>query len=326
MIKQKILDILEQNRGGSISGNQIAKILNCSRTAVWKHIKQLKLEGFDIQSTTNKGYCLNILDDVFSKSAIKKYLPTDFSGDIFIYDVLESTNTTAKSIAENVKENTLIIAKQQIAGRGRYGRTFYSPSQSGIYLSLILKPKTNIKDASLITCMVAVSVVRSLKKLYNLDAKIKWVNDIYINGKKVCGILTEANINIETSSFDYIIVGIGININPPTEGYDENIKDIATSVCENTSLPVFKNQLIGEIVSDIINNLKHFASCNFMKEYKYHSFIIGKKVDLVSQNKTETVTVLDITDNGRLKVIQKDNQIKEISSGEISLRNIIDFK
>lgn len=321
-MKQKILDILEQNRGKSISGSQIAKILNCSRTAIWKHINQLKHEGFDIQSTTNKGYCLNIFDDAFSESAIKKYLPSDFSGDILIYDVLESTNTTAKSIAENAKENTIIIAKQQIKGRGRYGRTFYSPSQSGIYLSLILKPNTEIKDASLITCMVAVSVVRALNKLYNIDAKIKWVNDIYINNKKVCGILTEANINIETSFFDYIIVGIGINIKPPLEGYEQSIKDIATSVCENTDIPVLKNQLIGEIVSDILNNLKSFKSCDFMKEYKQHSFIIGKKVDLVSQNKTETVTILDINNSGHLVFLNQDNQVKEAFSGEISIRNI----
>lgn len=322
-MKQKILDILEKNRGKSISGSQIAKMLNCSRTAIWKHINQLKLDGFDIKSTTNKGYCLDISDDIFSKSAIQKYLPSDFIGDVIIYDVLESTNTTAKSIAHSAKENTIIIANQQTGGRGRYGRTFYSPSQSGIYLSIILKPKTNIKDASLLTCMVAVSVVRSLKKLYSIDAKIKWVNDIYINGKKVCGILTEANVNIETSTFDYVVVGIGINISPPKEGYNKDIKNIATSVCEHTNVPVLKNQLIGEVISDLLNSLKYFTSCDFMNEYKQHSFIIGKQVDIVSPDQTQTVTVLDITDNGHLKVLQKDNKILEISSGEVSIRNIL---
>ena len=221
--KDKVLEILETHKGEHISGSKIAKALNISRNSVWKAIKQLQDEGHYISATTNKGYCLNWDNNLLSNQSISKYLNSDFF-DIEVYKVVDSTNSKLKSKAESgAPEGTVIISEEQTKGKGRRGRTFYSPKNTGIYMSLLLRPKFSAYESLSITTCAAVAVSRAIEINSNKNAQIKWVNDIFIDDKKVSGILTEASIDLESGGLKYAILGIGINAFSPKEGFPNEL-------------------------------------------------------------------------------------------------------
>ena len=227
--KDAILDLLWQNTDTYVSGAALAKTLGVSRTAVWKAIEQLREDGYSIDSVTNKGHRLSSESDVLSESGVRKYLGAK-GLKLLVYPSISSTNTVLKSLAEEgAEEGLCLIAGEQTAGRGRRGRSFFSPPNSGIYMSVLLRPALQAVDATSITACAAVAVAEAIESLAPVNAEIKWVNDIYVEGKKVCGILTEASLDCENGQVNYLIVGIGINTRVPDSDFPEELKSIAGS-------------------------------------------------------------------------------------------------
>lgn len=321
--KENILKLLEINKGKILSGNDIAQSLNISRTAVWKSINNLKEEGYEISSVNKKGYCLESKNDILSSQSIKPYINnTNLYKDIKVYKTIGSTNTEAKALANDSAFNgTVIISEQQTQGKGRLGRQFYSPIASGIYMSVIFRLENPLEQSILITSSAAVAVCRAIKKVCNLDCQIKWVNDIYIDSKKVCGILTEASVNFESRQLDYIVVGIGINVT--TDSFPKELSDIATSLQEKLNGNIIqRSELIGEILNELEIVLNDLDDKNFMKEYKSRSFILGSEINVISPNSTQKATAIDFNEYGHLIVRLEDGKLKTLSSGEISVRKI----
>ena len=227
MTKNAILELLRQHTDVYVSGTELAKALSISRTAIWKGIEQLREEGYEIDSVTNKGYRLSSASDVLREEDVRKYLTAE-GLDVRVYRSISSTNTVLKTMAEEgAPEGRCLIAGEQTAGRGRRGRSFYSPPDSGIYLSGLLRPALQAVDATSITACAAVAVAETIESLAPVKAEIKWVNDIYVDRRKVCGILTEASLDCESGQVNYLIVGIGINTRVPASDFPEELRSIA---------------------------------------------------------------------------------------------------
>lgn len=303
--KEKVLEILlksEKNHQATpVSGEDLAQACGVSRTAVWKAINNLRTEGFQIEGTTNGGYIIKDDADGFNKELFSQYFtenfPTFKESHIECFQEIDSTNTYGKRLmAEKGNfrlpdgtltdfgkkyHNSIIVAESQTAGRGRLGRTFYSPKKTGIYLSVIYGPKGGITEPAKLTAFSAVAVCRAIKKLYNIDPSIKWINDIFIHGKKVCGILTEGFTNFETGTIEAAIIGIGVNIEDNPDCFPTDVAKIAGGIfskSEKNSAAPGRCQLAAEIAGQVLAVLQENAD-SVMKEYKNASFIIGQEVD-----------------------------------------------
>lgn len=321
-VKNDILSILEQNRNEPISGEAIATKLNVSRAYVWKAINKLKEEGYDISASPNLGYILSNSNDMISKEGILPFLhPAYQNNTIYVYKTISSTNTEAKRLAlNNAMHGTVVISEEQSAGRGRRGRSFYSPKGLGIYISFVLHLDLSIQDAVLITTAASVAVHRAIKEVTNIDTKIKWVNDLYYQEKKICGILTEAVTNIETGQIDSLVVGIGLNFNLPKESIPDELKEIVGSLYSEKPTNITRNMLCAEIMNQLFDLINDLPKCDFLTDYKKHSMVLGKKIYIINGNQKETATAIDIDSAGGLIVKLDDGTIKTLNTGEISIR------
>ncbi|MBQ3572988.1 MAG: biotin--[Clostridia bacterium] len=236
---------------------------------------------------------------------------------IIVMDEVDSTNLEIKRLAQDgAKDGTVVIADRQSSGRGRLGRSFFSPAGSGIYMSILIKPSFEEERAVIVTTAVSVAVCRAIEKVSGKRPLIKWVNDLYLNGKKICGILTEAIRDARSGKIEYIVIGIGVNC-AETE-FPDDIKNIAGSICEKEE-ELSRNELAAEIIKEInlMGNLAN--SRDFIDEYKRRSLVIGKDIRIIGKSE-ELATVLDIDENGGLVVRLWDGETKILSSGEISIR------
>ena len=253
------------------------------------------------------------------KKILEQYLNQKLN--IEIFNELDSTNNYLKKISSrNEKENKLVIAESQTGGRGRMGRSFYSPNGTGIYFSMLLHPKFSAEKSPFLTVMAAVSVAEAVMKYNKNDVKIKWVNDIYIDGKKVCGILTEGVINKE-KMLDYAVVGIGINVIAPVNGFPDDIKDIATAIFPGNAEENIKEKIVADVVNRFFNMYNGVDNC-YIRRYKEYSYLTGKEINIISGETIRPATVIDITDNCHLFVKNENGEIEEISSGDVSVRLI----
>lgn len=252
------------------------------------------------------------------KKILEQYLTQKLN--IIILEEIDSTNNYLKKLgSQGEKENTLVIAESQTGGRGRMGRTFYSPNGTGVYFSLLLHPKILAEKALNLTVMAAVSVAETVMKYNSNDVKIKWVNDVYIDGKKVCGILTEGAINPTTKKLDYAVVGIGINVIAPENNFPEDIKNIATAIFPGKTQNYIKEKIVAEVTNRFFDMYKG-KDTDFVKRYKEYSYLTGKEINIISADFIRTATVIDITDNCHLLVKNENGEIEEISSGDVSVR------
>ena len=251
------------------------------------------------------------------KKILEQYL--DQKLNITIFDELDSTNNYLKKLgSQGEKENQLIIALSQTGGRGRMGRSFYSPNGTGIYFSLLLHPEFSAEKSLFLTVMAAVSVAEMVMKYNKNDVKIKWVNDIYINGKKVCGILTEGAIN-SNKMLDYAVVGIGINVIAPENGFPNDIKEIATAIFPGKTDDYIKEKIVADVVNKFFD-MYNGIDTDFIKRYKEYSYLTGKEINLIQGETIRPATVIDITDDCHLLVKNESGEIEEISSGDVSVR------
>ena len=254
---------------------------------------------------------------ILDKRILEQYL--DQKLNITIFDELDSTNNYLKKIgSKGEKENQLVIALSQTCGRGRMGRSFYSPNGTGIYFSLLLHPEFSAEKSLFLTVMAAVSVAETVMNYNKNDVKIKWVNDIYIDSKKVCGILTEGAINSD-KSLDYAVVGIGINVVVPENGFPEDIKNIATSIFQGNTEENIKEKIVAEVVNRFFK-MYNGVDTDFVKRYKEYSYLTGKEINIISGETTRPATVIGITDDCHLLVKNESGELEEISSGDVSVR------
>lgn len=320
-VKDEVLKELENNKGDYISGGQLAENLGVSRNSVWKAIKALEKSGYEINAIPNKGYCLAEKNDILSSYSIKQHLKNPHL-DISVFSSVTSTNTILKEMAEQgAKEGTVIIAEEQTAGRGRTGKQFYSPKGTGIYISILLRPDIPAEESLFLTTSAAVATARAIEDVSDKRALIKWVNDIYLEDKKTCGILTEGAFNVETGKLDYAIVGIGINVCIPDGGFPDNIKDIATAIFDKQTDSINKRSiLIANLLDYFMEYYKDFKSKSYVKEYIERSMIIGKTITVIEGSKNSVAKAIDIDKNCRLKVQFEDGTTKWLSSGEVSTK------
>lgn len=265
------------------------------------------------------------MDKIISNEIKSKLIHADFFEDILVYDILESTNITAKQLAnDGAKSGTVVIAEQQTAGKGRLGRTFFSPQNTGIYMSVIFRLNQSIDCSLLITSATAVAVCRAIEKQCNISPEIKWVNDVYLDNKKICGILTEASINYQNNSLDYIIVGIGINIT--TNDFPDEIKNRANSIFSKQDGKLedgfSRNNLIAEVLNQLEIICNDLEEKQFIMEYKNRSCILGCDINVITLDSQEIATAIDINEQGHLIVRTLYGDIKELSTGEITIRKI----
>lgn len=319
--KDKLLGLFEENKGIYFSGEEIARKLCVSRAAVWKAVKSLRDEGYVIDAITNKGYCLSTNTDILSPQGIQKYLKQEYKNmDINVIPVIGSTNDLVREKAnEGLEEGYVVISNEQTKGRGRYGRKFFSPSGTGLYMSILLRPKNySASEAVKVTMIAAVALCEAIEEVSDEKAEIKWVNDIFIKGKKVCGILTEASYGLENGVLDYAVVGVGINVYRPEGGFPEEIKQTAGAIF-NTAQDDLKNHLSASFIN---NFMRYYMLQNdeFVEEYRKRSFVVGKKVIVIMGDEKREALVKGVDDDCRLIVEYDDGKIECLSYGEISIK------
>lgn len=322
-VKDSVLKILEENREISISGEELAKHLSVSRAAIWKAINSLRGEGYNISAVTNRGYQLTKDNDLISAEGIKIFLnPKYYENYIKVYKTIDSTNQEAKKILmdDDIPHGTILISEEQTAGRGRFQRRFFSPSNKGIYMSVILRPNIELSKAVNITTAAAISVCRAIEKLTKKRPEIKWVNDIFLGDKKICGILTEATGNFESGRVENVVVGIGINFKTEEKDFPEDIKSIAGSIFDVEKPIITRNQLIAEILNELLDLCENLEDKSIMTEYKILSLVLGKEVSFLKNNRMSRGTAIDITDDGTLVIKYENGEIDYLNSGEVSIK------
>jgi len=321
MLKDKVLYILEQHKGNLVTGGQLGSWIGVSRTAVWKAIHALQDDGNEIVSVPNSGYRLMDTNDTLFEKIIRENMTTDFIGqDLTLFPTVNSTNQYLKEMdTTDIPNGYVVIADEQTGGRGRRSRMFLSPRSGGIYLSILLKPDGRQNDLRLITICAAVAVSKAIERVCGIRADIKWVNDIFCNGKKICGILTEAILSGELQELSTVIVGIGINTgNVPLE-----IGDVATSIQEATGIRGIRNRLIAQVLSQFeavyLDYTERGKKQDIISYYESRLFIAGKQVLVVSAKNSYAATVIGIDEAGALIVNDGCGDVQHITTGEIKL-------
>ena len=318
-IKEQLRGLLEENRGEFISGEDIAKQLYCTRGAVWKAIRALRAEGLRINAVTNRGYCLEDSSDAISETGILRYLGGVH--DIFVLKTVGSTNAYLRELAQKgAAEGTLVVASEQTRGQGRCGRSFFSPADTGLYMSILLRPKFEVNEAVKITSLASVAVCLALEKECGVSPQIKWVNDIFVNGKKAAGILTEAAFDMENGALEYAVLGIGINVYPPENGFPEELSDIAGAVLEQR-FGDMRNRLAAAVYEQFMQLYALLPDNSYLDEYRKRLMWRGEQIlVLTGADGQEPAVLVDVDDNCALKVRYENGSCGLLTSGEIAIR------
>lgn len=322
-VKDEILKIFEEGRGAYYSGEELAARLGVSRNAVWKAVKQLETDGYKFNAVSGRGYCMDEQCDVLSEQGIKSQLGSlADSLDLHVYKTISSTNTVLKEMAANgAVEGTILVSSEQTAGRGRMNRKFYSPQGTGLYLSILIRPRMSASESLFITTAAAVAVARAIEEISGRATGIKWVNDVFMDGKKVCGILTEGSLDMESGGLEYAVLGIGINIAPPKGGFPDEIKDIAGAVFEGSTPCInSKNRIAAAVINYFMEYYKNLGQHSFLDEYIKRSIIVGKEIMVLGAAQPRKAKALSIDSECRLHVMYESGEQAVLSSGEVSIR------
>lgn len=318
-VKQSVRTLLELNRDRYLSGEGIAAELSVSRAAVWKAVKSLQTDGYLISAVPNRGYRLLPESDVLSDAGIRLFLAPQYREiPLDIRELTGSTNQDAKVLAVGgAVAGTVVLAEAQTGGRGRLGRSFYSPAGPGLYLSVVLRPGLEFSDAVLITTAAAVAVSRAIESVTGLSPQIKWVNDLYLDGKKICGILTEAVSGFESGTIESVVVGIGINFreNP---GLPAELRDVVGALYAG-SPAVTRNMLAGAVISNLLMLAESLPDRSFLQEYRTRSMVLGKSIRFLENGVWQDAVAVDLDEGGGL-VVETASGRRTLSSGEISVR------
>lgn len=317
--KERLLALLEENRGTPLSGEALARRLGVSRTAVWKAVHELQAQGHMIEAIQNKGYTLRPESDVLSEQGVRRHLRRALPR-IVVEQTLVSTNLTAKQLAaEGAPHGTLVAANHQTGGRGRRGRSFASPPGTGLYLSMVLRGALPMQSAVLITSAAAVAVCRAVESVSGKRLDIKWVNDLYFRGKKCCGILTEAAADMESGGVDHLVVGMGVNLYEPEGGWPEELRETAAAVFAPGEA-ANRCRLAAAIADELLALYDALPDTAFLTEYRARNIVPGRDVLILQNGQSRPAHALAITDEGHLLVRLPDGSEEALSFGEVSIR------
>ncbi|MBQ9421319.1 MAG: biotin--[Lachnospiraceae bacterium] len=332
MTKNNVLAILMQSKD-FVSGEAISRQLGLSRTAVNMAVKTLRAEGYQIESVTNRGYMLINAPDVLTRGALMGYLPGRRMNNVECFDVVDSTNHEMMKLAvDGAPNGQVIIANQQKRGKGRRGRTFSSPAGQGIYMSYLMIPPYEVKRRiassgnnslwSAITSWTAVTVAKTIYNLCGVRPDIKWVNDLYMNGRKICGILTQTTFDAEVSEIQNIIIGIGINVHEDYEDFPEEIRDIAGSIWSETGSRIIRAELASELIHALDEMCERWPGDmeEYLDNYRRWNIVTGRDVMVNYGDNSEQVHVDAIGDDFSLIVTDQKGEQKHLICGDVSLK------
>lgn len=323
-MEEQILNELQKNND-YVSGESLSSTLNVSRTAIWKHIKNLKSKGYIIEGISNKGYKLLYSPDLLTKNELSPLLKTYKIGkNIVHFDSITSTNIKAKDLAKNnAEDGTIVIAEEQNLGTGRFNRNWISP-KGGIWFSLILRPTLPPTEAPKITQIAAAAIHKCFLD-FDINTQIKWPNDIYLKSKKLCGILAEMKCDMDI--VHYLVLGIGLNINIDEDSFDSTVKSTATSLKIQYNKEFSRKQILAnflnhfeQLYNDFLSNLNLSETISICRE---NSNIFGKQAKLITHNNEEIITCVSLSNTGNLIVKDSNGIEKEVLSGEISFKGML---
>lgn len=325
MGKRQVLQLLEESAGSYVSGEELARKMGLSRAAVWKSIRALRQEGYHIGSKTNNGYFMEDSADALFETKIRAHLTaTRLGTQINLYQTVDSTNTRLRAAAfDGAPEGTVLIADEQTAGKGRLGRSFHSPLRNGVYMSVLLRPQLPFDRIHFLTILTAVCVTEAIRTVAGLDTQIKWVNDILLNGKKLCGILSEAAVVGESGSLDFVVVGIGINVGSTTD-FPALPGNVAGSLGDATGAKLSRCALIAEVLNNMERYYYSYVATQdsgpFLSLYRDALAFLGEEVVVTQGSAAYPATATDLSANGGLVVRLEDGSLRELTSGEVSVR------
>ena len=300
--KDQVLRMLEDQRDRQVSGARLAEELGVTRNAVWKAVEALRAEGYVIDAATNRGYRLAQENDLLSPASIERFLPDGHPFGITVRKRVDSTNAEARRRAlEGAPEGAVVVAEEQTAGRGRLGKTFYSPAGAGVYLSVVLRPRLQADAAQYLTCAAAVSCAQAIEAVTGEEALIKWVNDIFCRGRKVAGILTEGVVDMESGRFEHAVLGMGVNVRVPASGFPSEIADVA-----------------GEMLARFWSLYENLPDRSFYDEYRRRCFLLGQPIVVTRNGSRVRARAVDLTEDFKLVVELPDKTRRELPHGEVS--------
>lgn len=323
LMRTKILEILRKCPDEYLSGEEISRRLEISRTAVWKHMQTLKQAGYEIEAHPRRGYRLQNRPDLLLPYEIRETLCSKILGqkEIFYFSEIESTNNEAKKQANlGCPEGTIVLAEEQKAGRGRLSRGWFSPSGKGIWLSIVLRPPFNPYDAPKCTLLAAVAVTKAIRKVVQVECGIKWPNDILYQGKKLVGILTEMSAEID--AINYVVIGMGINVNIAQQEFPEELKDIATSLSMITGQEISRLSLLNAILTELEEVYERVIQEGFtemLDEWRKLSATLGKNVNVVGSGRDFSGLAVDIDQDGAL-LVKTNECLERVLAGDVSIR------
>ena len=325
-VKQRLLELL-QKKEGFLSGQELSESLNVSRTAVWKVMKSLEEDGYEIEAVRNKGYRLKKEPDILTKESCSSHIHTKWMGkNLLVYDVTDSTNTRLKLAGEQgAPHGTAAVADAQEAGKGRLGRSWDTPKGSALAFSILLRPQILPENASMLTLVAALAVSRALDETAGIQTQIKWPNDIVYQGKKLCGILTEMSADMD--QIHYVIVGIGINVQ--MTDFPQEIKETATSVKLAAGKEILRSCILARVLEEFEELYEQFVREQSLKQIKaeYESRLANKenRVRVLASQGAWTGTCLGIREDGALLVKHEDERVEAVIAGEVSVRGVYGY-
>lgn len=317
----KVLELL-QEASGPASGEAMAEKLGVTRNTVWKAVQRLRESGYEISAVTNQGYRLLSESGVLTAGNIRRRLePQAAMAAIEVRDTVTSTNTVLKALAEQGgREGMVVIAQKQTMGKGRLGRSFYSPKGGGLYMSVLLRPRFSAEEALSITTAAAVAVAKAIDDVTGQRALIKWVNDVYFHGRKVCGILTEASVDFENSGLHYAVLGMGVNVTEPEGGFPGEVAQVAGSLFGREAPPGARTKLAAAILNHFFTYYQALPQRAFMEEYRSRSLLTGMDITFMEGGSQREGTVLGVDGQARLMVRLPDGSEKRFGAGEVNIK------
>lgn len=308
-----------------ISGEKISEELGITRSAVHLAVKALRQEGYQISSSTNKGYLLEEEEtlDHLTSGELMAILPASRLENVVCLDTTGSTNDELRKMAfEGAPSGTVVVANEQLSGRGRRGRTFTSPKNTGIYFSILFRPNCAPPECTTITAWTAVAVTEAIYQVTGVYPSIKWVNDLFMNHKKICGILTEMSVENESGHVQHIIIGIGINANHQISDFPEELQDLASSIYAETGQKVNRAKLTAALICELDKMFENWpaASEAYLDAYRKYNLTTKEDMAIVSGDERIPITVLGINEDFSLKVQHKDGSVENLFSGEVSVK------
>ncbi|MCK8824891.1 biotin--[acetyl-CoA-carboxylase] ligase [Fuchsiella alkaliacetigena] len=319
--KQKVLQILYETEADYVSGEELSNKLDVSRTTIWKYIQSLREQGYLIDSSSRLGYSLVKAPDILSPEEIKKDLETEILGqEVIYYEKVESTNKIAIAEAkEGAVEGAIVIAGEQTAGKGRLGRSFFCPP-GGIWFSVILRPNLRPDFVAQLNFIGVIALAKTIDKLTDLKPGIKWPNDILVNGRKVSGILTE--LSAEVDQINYLVMGIGINLNIDLDQFPADLVNKASSVQRELGERVSKLEFFLSLITELELAYFKFQEQGFIsiiEDWKEYNLTLGQEVQVDNGREVLVGKAVDIDSTGALLIKLADGRVKKVVAGDVTL-------